>query len=147
MKEVMIMNCPEILMKAREAELCVQAEIEHIERLHRIMRTSGKSQRYAEQIAEKLAMLETDLNREIDRAVDIKRKALCILSALDGYERTVIYRYYILGEDWSRIADKMFFSERQVYYYRKSALKKLNDKYGDSYKGEKKCSSENELRS
>lgn len=144
MKEVMIMDCLELLMKAREAELCVQAEIEHIERLHRIMRTSGKSQRYAEQIATKLAMLETDLNREIDRAVDIKRKALCILSALNGYERTVIYRYYILGEDWNKIADKMFFCERQVYYYRKSALKKLNDKYG--YKGEKKCSSENELR-
>lgn len=144
MKEVMVTDCLELLIKARQAELCVQAEIEHIERLHRIMRTSGKSRRYAEQIASKLAMLETDLNREIDTAVDIKRKALCIMSALDGYERTVIYRYYILGEGWNKIADKMYFSERQVYNYRKSAMKKLSEKYG-SHKGEPKCLSENEL--
>lgn len=123
------MNCLELLKKARECELCVQAELEHIERLHRIMKTSGKSQRYAQQIAEKLARLEAELNAEIDKAVDIKREALCVLSILNGNERTVLYRYYILGEDWNMIADKMFFSERQVYYYRKSALEKINKKY------------------
>lgn len=123
------MNCLEILKKARESELCVQAELEHIERLHRIMKTTGKSQRYAEEIAEKLARLETELNAEIDRTVDAKREALCVLSVLDGYERAVLYRYYILGEDWSNLAEKMYFSERQVYYYRKSALKKINEKF------------------
>lgn len=123
------MNCLELLKKARECELSVQAELEHIERLHRIMRTSGKSERYAQQIAEKLARLEAELNAEIDRAVDVKREALCVLSILDGNERTVLYRYYILGEDWNMIADKMFFSERRVYYYRKSALDKINKKY------------------
>lgn len=133
------MNSLIVLKKARETELCIQAELEHIERLHRIMKTSGKSRRYAEEIAEKLSLLETQLNENIDRAVDTKREALCILSALDGYERTVIYRYYILGEDWSKIAEKMYLSERQVYYYRKSALKKIEEKYDrrDLWKSEK----------
>ncbi len=139
MKGVKSLNSLIVLKKARETELCIQAELEHIERLHRIMKTSGKSRRYAEEIAEKLSLLETQLNENIDRAVDTKREALCILSALDGYERTVIYRYYILGEDWSKIAEKMYLSERQVYYYRKSALKKIEEKYDrrDLWKSEK----------
>lgn len=119
----------EVLCKAREAELSVQADLEHIERLHRITKTAGKSRKYAEEIAEKLAKLEAELNAEIDAAIDVKRAALCVLSALEGLERAVIYRYYILGEDWRKIAEKTYLSERQVYYYRKSALKKLNEKF------------------
>ncbi|MCH5207953.1 MAG: hypothetical protein J1F04_03630 [Oscillospiraceae bacterium] len=130
------MKYMDTLKKAREAELCVQTELEHIERLHRIMKTSGKSQRYAEEIAEKLARLEAELNDSIDRTVDIKRGALSVLSALEGYERAVIYRYYILGEDWRTISEKMYLSERQVYYYRKSAIKKLEDKYNKNNRGE-----------
>ena len=130
------MKYMDTLKKARESELCVQTELEHIERLHRIMKTSGKSQRYAEEIAEKLARLEAELNDSIDRTVDIKRRALSVLSALEGYERAVIYRYYILGEDWRTISEKMYLSERQVYYYRKSAIKKLEDKYNKNNRGE-----------
>ena len=138
------MKYMEVLKKAREAELCVQAELEHIERLHRIMRTAGKSQRYAEEIADKLTRLEAELNDGIDRAVDIKRGALCVLSALDGSERAVLYRYYILGEDWRIISEKMYLSERQVYYYRKSALKKIDDRFN---KRSVLWRSEQELRS
>lgn len=123
------MKYTEVLEKARETEFCVRAELEHIERLHRIMKTPRKSQRYAEEIAEKLARLEAELNAEIDRAADIKREALCVLSAVDGSERAVLYRYYILGENWRTISEKMFMSERQVYYCRKSAIKKIDEKY------------------
>ena len=136
----------EILKKAREAELSVQADLEHIERLHRITKTTGKSQKYAEQIAEKLARLEVELNDEIDRAVDEKREALCVLSALDGSERAVLYRYYILGQDWRTISEKMYLSERQVYYYRKSAMKKLDEKFNKNYRSVL-WKSEEELRS
>ena len=134
----------EVLKKAREVELCIQAELEHIERLHRIMKTSGKSRRYAEEIAEKLTGLEAELNAEIDRAVDIKREALCVLSGLDGSERAVLYRYYILGEEWRIISDKMYLSERQVFNLRKSAIGKIEEKYN---KRSVLWKSEQELRS
>lgn len=137
------MNFLKILERARETELSVQADLEHIERLHRIMRISGKSQRYAEEIAEKLTRLETELNAEIDRAVDEKREALCVLSALDGSERAALYRYYVLAQDWSEIAKKMYLSERRVYYYRKSALKTLEEKYNNR---SREWISEQELR-
>lgn len=141
------MKYPEILIRAREAELCVQANLEHIERLHRIMNTAGKSRRYAEEIVEKLSRLETELNADIDNAIDAKREALCVLSALDGSERAALYRYYILGQDWRKIAEKMYLSERQVYYCRKSAMKKLCDKFGGNCDRSVLWKSEQELRS
>ena len=134
----------EALNKAREAELCIRADMEHIERLHRIMRTPCKSQRYAESIVYRLVNLEAELNREIDRAVDIKREALCILSSLEGSERAVLYRYYILGESWKEVSKKMYISERQTYYYRKAALKRIDEKYSKNRR--ELWNSEKELR-
>ena len=50
------------LKYARQSELQVQAELEHIERLHRIMRLPNRSAVYAAELAEKLAALERRLN-------------------------------------------------------------------------------------
>ncbi len=77
-------------------------------------------------MTEKLAELERILNDCIDSACDRKREALACLSSLTGNERTVLYRYYILGEDWRRISDAMYMSERSIFNLRKTALDKLN---------------------
>ncbi len=79
------------LKYARQSELQVQAELEHIERLHRIMRLPNRSAVYAAELAEKLAALERRLNNSIDLAVDRKNEALNILDNLEGDERTVMY--------------------------------------------------------
>lgn len=121
-----MIDCLKILKAAREAELEIQAELEHIERLHKILRLPHRSEEYAARMAEKLAELERMLNGCIDNACDRKREALVCLSALTGNERTVLYRYYILGEDWRRISDAMYMSERSIFNLRKSALDKLN---------------------
>ncbi|MCM1275556.1 MAG: hypothetical protein NC299_09335 [Lachnospiraceae bacterium] len=118
-------DCLKILKAAREAELEIQAETEHIERLHRILRLPHRTKEYAARMTEKLAALETELNASIDRACDRKREALECLNALSGNERTVLYRYYILGEDWLRISDAMYISERNVFNIRKKAMDKL----------------------
>lgn len=114
-----------ILKVAREAELEIQAELEHIERLHRILRLPHRSAEYAAKMTEKLAELERQLNDCVDTACDRKRSAIELLSALTGSERAVLYRYYILGEDWRKIADAMYLCERSVFNLRKSALDKL----------------------
>lgn len=113
------------LTLARQSEIAVQAELEHIERLHRIARLPGRPAEYMQNIAEKLARLEKRLNKSIDLAVDRKNKALDLLDGLEGNERTVLYRYYILGESWETIAKKTFMSERNVYKLRKIAMDKL----------------------
>lgn len=123
------MNFVGILKAAREAEMEITAELEQIERLHRIMRNTGHSLAYARTLAENLAKFEEELNANIDRAVDAKREALKVLSALHGDERMILYQYYILAKDWRKISDEMYISERQVFNLRKKALDSLNRHY------------------
>lgn len=120
------MNFMDKLKFARQSELVIQAELEHIERIHRILKLPGRSLGQAQELTEKLAALEKRLNRTIDLAVDRKNEALDILDLLEGDERGVLYRYYILGMDWLKIADEMYLSERSVFNLRKKALEKIN---------------------
>lgn len=120
------------LKYARQSKLEIQAELEHIERLHRIMRLPGRSAEYARELAEKLARLEKRLNKSIDTAVDRKNEALNLLDCLSEDERTVLYQYYILAKDWQKIAEAMYLSERSVYNLRKKAIEKLAARYTKS---------------
>ncbi len=119
----------EILKAARRSEFEIRAELEHIERIHRILKIPGRPADYVGQMTEKLTKLEEQLNGNIDETVDRKREALEVLSSLMGDERTVLYRYYILGDDWREISEKLFISERQVFNIRKCAMDKLDNKY------------------
>lgn len=117
------------LKYARQAEAEIQANLEHIERLHRIMSLPGRSLKYSQELAEKLAALERRLNALIDEAVDRKNEALNLLNELSGDERTVLYQYYILAKDWQKISAELYMSERTVYNLRKKAVDKLAARY------------------
>ncbi len=117
------------LKYARQAELEIQTNLEHIERIHKIMKLPRRSIKYSQELAEKLAALETRLNALIDEAVDRKNDALNILDALSGDERTVLYQYYILAKDWQKISDELYMSERTVYNLRKKAVERLEARY------------------
>lgn len=117
------------LKLARQSELEIQTNLEHIERLHRIMKLPKRSLRYSQELADKLAELETRLNGLIDEAVDRKNEALNLLETLAGDERTVLYQYYILAKDWQKISEELYMSERTVYNLRKKAVEKLAARY------------------
>ena len=123
-----------LLHRVRAYEIETQSELEHVERLRRIAaRTRGNttcSAEYAEKICEKLAEMERELNAQVDRTADAKREALVLLSFLEGEERAVIERYYFLAEDWRSISYKLYMSERRVFLLRKSALEKLEKRFG-----------------
>ena len=84
------MNFMDKLKYARQSELAVRAELEHIERLHRIAKLPGRPTETVQRLAEKLAALEARLNRTVDLAIDRKNEALDILDTLDGDERGVL---------------------------------------------------------
>lgn len=117
------------LERAREFELEINSQLEHIERVRRIAARARESTDYSVRIAEKLARLECKLNEQIDITVDAKLEALEYISYLRGEERGVIESYYILAMTWEQIADKMYMSDRRVYLLRKSALTKLRQRY------------------
>lgn len=120
------------LDRARSYEKEVSAELEHVERLYRIARRIKGNAAYAARTAEKIALLETKLNHEIDRMADAKLEALEYLSILDGEERGLMERYYMLGKNWDRIAVEMYMSDRRVYLIRKKAIKKLEQRFSDT---------------
>lgn len=130
------------LKSARQAELEIQTNLEHIERLHRIMKLPGRSLAYSQEIAEKLAALETRLNALIDEAVDRKNEALNLLDGLSGDERTVLYQYYLLAKDWQKVSEDLYMSERTVYNLRKSAVEKLAARCLKPAKNAKKAAGE-----
>lgn len=115
-----------VLERARQHEIEVLTQLEHIERLHRIVARAQECPDYTKHMAEKLAKLEARLNAQIDRAVDAKLEALDYISILTGEERGVIEAYFILGKSWEQIADSMYMSDRRVYLIRKKALEKLD---------------------
>ena len=126
----------ETLERARQYETEINTQLEHIERLHRIAARARESTAYSQEIAEKLAILERELNAHIDRTVDAKLAALEYISILEGEERGVIENYYILAETWDRIALKLYMSARRVFNLRKSALAKLKKRFDDAHKSE-----------
>lgn len=124
----------DVLERARKFELEISAQVEHIERLHRIAARARESTAYTQSIVDKLEQLERELNAHIDRTCDAKLKALEYISILEGEERGVIENYYILAETWDKIALKMYMSDRRVFMLRKSALAKLEE-YFEPEKG------------
>ncbi len=119
-----------VLERARCCEQEILVQMEHIERLHRIASRAMSSPQRSEQIAEKLGILERKLNAQVDVTVDAKLEALEYISILEGEERGVIERYYILALSWQQIADKMYMSDRRVFMLRKSALSKIRGHFG-----------------
>ncbi|MBE6902934.1 MAG: hypothetical protein E7478_10690 [Ruminococcaceae bacterium] len=117
------------LERARLYELEISAQLEHIERLHRIAAKARESNTYSQNLADKLALLESELNEHIDRTVDAKLAALEYISILSGEERGIIEHYYLLGYNWDKIAIKMYMSERRVFLLRKTAIAKLKNYY------------------
>ncbi|MDE7399709.1 MAG: hypothetical protein K2N06_09305 [Oscillospiraceae bacterium] len=122
-------DCLSVLKSAREAELEVKSMLEQVKLFHGILNLKGRTREWAERTVEKIAELETELNRQIDEAVDRKREAVRVLSALSGAEKAALYQYYILARDWSEIADELYFSERQIYNIRKRAMAHLCERY------------------
>ena len=86
------------LERARTMELEISTQVEHIERLHRIANRAQNSSVYAQEVVDKLARLERQLNDDIDRMCDAKADALRYISYLSGEERSVIEGYYILAK-------------------------------------------------
>lgn len=118
----------ELLSSARSRRFELDAQLLHIERLHDVIDRACDLSR-VRIYTERLAELEAKINASINRAADADSKVQHLLNELNGTEKAVLYRYYILGEDWAKVALKLSFSERSVFLIRRRALKKLSRIY------------------
>lgn len=123
------------LERARKLGMELNSMLTHLEQLKRIGRHAQESTARAQAIIDKIQALDREVNMAIDRTADGQREALEYISVLDTEERTVLYNYYILGYNWTAIANRTYMSERRVFLLRKKALAQLERKFGQDEQG------------
>ncbi len=66
-----------------------------------------------------------NLERENEKLEDIKREILSELNRLSYHEKAIILAFYIDGEQWEQISERVNYSPRQCRNIRDSALERL----------------------
>lgn len=83
-----------------------------------------------EQIVTKIMLAEEQLNKDIDRYVDVKNEIRSFIALLsDPEERAVLERHYLLGQTWDVVATESFVCLRTIHSLHSRALKKLEPIY------------------
>ena len=75
----------------------------------------------------KIVMLSDEIDKLVDKYVDLKRKVNDVLEQLPANEYGVLHRYYIRYMTLEEIAEDMGYSVRQVCRIKKKSLKKLEN--------------------
>lgn len=75
----------------------------------------------------KLQMLAEDINRLIDKYIDLKQTAVRMLEQLSADEYGVLHRQYVRYMTIEDIADDMGYSASQIWRIKQKALKNLKD--------------------
>ena len=120
----------EILAPVRNTELVCQTHMKQIDMLHRIIeRFKAHNSESMQEVLDKLAREEKRLNQSIDRLIERRDRAMEYINQLTNEEYAVIYRYYIMGQTWDKIAEETYFSIRNVYIIKRKALEKLEKIY------------------
>ncbi|WP_073338040.1 DUF1492 domain-containing protein [Clostridium grantii] len=81
-----------------------------------------------EGIIAKMVDLETELNEDIDKLVDLKREIVAIIKELNNPEyQTLLELRYLCFKTWEQIAVDMRYSIQNVYKIHERALKCVPD--------------------
>ncbi|MEG0759060.1 MAG: hypothetical protein RR505_11685 [Raoultibacter sp.] len=72
----------------------------------------------------KMIDLEREINRDVDRLVDLKKEAMCAIVALPNIEhQLVLEQRYLCFKSWGQISENMCYSLRHVTRLHGEALK------------------------
>ncbi len=120
-----MMKIKELLEKYGEIDSAINAKLEIIEELKCLATKvtasvfagsggNGHSDRVGKTTA-RIIDLETQINDDIDRLVEITEKIESVISVVDNsLHRTILERRYILGQSWERIAENLGYSPRHI---------------------------------
>ena len=74
----------------------------------------------------KIVDLQTEIDGDIHRLIDIKRQIVTAIKAVDNKEcQTLLELRFLCGHSWEEVAAKMGFSIQHTYRMRDLALKKI----------------------
>ena len=70
--------------------------------------------------------LQAEINRDIDRLVDLKREMVAVIKAVENIEyQTLLEKRYLCYQTWEQIAVDMGYSVRQLYRLHDEALENV----------------------
>ncbi len=74
----------------------------------------------------KIIDLEKELQKDIDRLVDLKKEIMAVVKAVDNMEcQTLLEQRYLCFKSWEQIAVDMSYNVRHVYRLHDEALQKV----------------------
>ena len=134
------MTVKEYLSQAAYLDRLIDGKLEQLEELKKITCSSRGLATVSEngngnvstvhRTVEKILLMEEEINRQIDRYVDVKDGiSKLIMSVPDLQQRFVLEQHYLLFLTWEEIAEKFFMSLRNVQYIHKKALARLEQDF------------------
>ena len=121
------MNAKEFLEQVRYVDRAIDSKLEQVERLRSestratslvsgMPRSSSPNLQRLEDTIIKIIDLEHEINRDIDRLVDLKKAARESINAMPNPdERLILALRYLCYKTWGEIAEEMGFGESNVY--------------------------------
>lgn len=109
------MNAEEYLQQAKNAELMIQNKLAQVKKLRAVrggMRNEDIT--ISDEAAQELDKLEAELSSDIKRFVFKAREIMAVLDQIEPQLRELLYKRYLEGKTWARIAEETEYSERQL---------------------------------
>ena len=131
------MTAKEFLSQAYRLDLRINSKIEQMASLNELAakctsavtgmpRNPAKSRSPMEDAVVKIVALEEEIDRDIDRLVDLKREIVRVIKEVENPEyQTLLEKRYLCFMTWEQIAVDMNYSIQHVYRLRNRALKEI----------------------
>ena len=132
------MNAKEFLEQVRYVDRAIDSKLEQVERLRNestkatslvsdMPRSSSPNLQRLEDTIIKIIDLEHEINRDIDRLIDLKTAARVSINALaNPDERLILELRYLCFWNWEKISMNMHYSQSQLFNLLPCALKDVD---------------------
>lgn len=132
------MNAKEYLKQAFYLDKRINSKLEQVESLNALAtkatstlsdmpKSPNRKSSKLEDTIVKIIDLQEEINRDIDKLVDLKKEiADCIFLLKDEEEQTVLEKRYLCFNSWEQIAVDMNYSIQYCFKVHKNALSKIS---------------------
>lgn len=137
------MKVKDYLNQAHRLDQRINSKLEQIDSLHALAtkatvtysdmpRNPNKGKSKIEDIVIKIMELEEEINREINRLVDLKADITHLIKKLDSHEYQILLEQrYLCYKSWELISVDMGYSIQHTFRLHDEALKELSKYYKD----------------
>ena len=136
------MNTKTYLSQARYLDMRIKSKLQQVDSLNELATTctsvltgmprnpSGSTSRMADAVC-KIVDLQAEINRDIDRLVDLKREMVRLIKAVDNTEyQTLLELRYLCFKRWEDVAAELGYDSRYVYKLHDQALESCTFEIG-----------------